>query len=107
MMVCVRGGDWFNDAPFQEGEARWSKFRKDVVRNGKKTIVLELGVGMNTPGVLRWPNEDLARKNGGKVKLVRLGLGPSAMVPDDLESDGLALSVEGDIKLALPALLKL
>ena len=105
MMLCVRGGDWFNDRPFQDGEVRWRKFRHDLLKNEKETVVLELGVGMNTPGVLRWPNEDLVRKSGGKVKLVRVGLGPSTMVPDDLEEEGLAISIEGDIKLALPSIL--
>lgn len=106
MMLCVRGGDWFNDKPFQEGEKRWRNFRHDLLANEKQTVVLELGVGMNTPGVLRWPNEDLVRKGDGRVKLVRLGLGPSAMVPNDLKEEGLAVSVEGDIKLAVPWMLK-
>lgn len=57
---------------------------------------------MNTPGVLRWPNEDLVRKGGGRVKLIRMGLGSSAAVPEDLEAGGLAVSVEGDLKVALP-----
>lgn len=105
MMLCVRGGDWFNDRPFQDGEKRWGKFRHDLLASEKETIILELGVGMNTPGVLRWPNEDLVRKGNGRIKLVRLGLGPSAMVPDDLEEEGLAASVEGDIKLAMPRIL--
>jgi O-acetyl-ADP-ribose deacetylase (regulator of RNase III)/NAD-dependent SIR2 family protein deacetylase len=106
MMLCVRGGDWFNDTPFRDGEKRWRKFRHGLLANGKQAVVLELGVGMNTPGVLRWPNEDLARRGESKVKLVRLGMGPSAMVPDDLEERGLAVSVEGDIKLAVPWILK-
>lgn len=106
MMLCVRGGDWFNDRPFQEGEKRWRKFRHELLANERDTVVLELGVGMNTPGVLRWPNEDLVRKGGGRVKLVRLGLGPSAMVPDDLEEGELAVGVEGDIILAVPRMLE-
>ncbi|KAJ4358886.1 hypothetical protein N0V95_002666 [Ascochyta clinopodiicola] len=105
MMLCVRGGEWFNDAPFREGEARWRTFRHDVLSSGKETVILELGVGMNTPGVLRWPNEDLVRKGGGRVKLVRVGLGPAAAVPADLDERGLAVSVEGDIKLAVPCML--
>ncbi|KAF3045459.1 hypothetical protein E8E12_005792 [Didymella heteroderae] len=106
MMLCVRGGDWFNDRPFQEGEKRWRKFRHNLLEKGKETLILELGVGMNTPGVLRWPNEDLVRKGNGRVKLVRLGLGSSVMVPDDLKEEGLAISVEGDIKLAMPCILE-
>ncbi|KAF2632834.1 A1pp-domain-containing protein [Macroventuria anomochaeta] len=106
MMLCVRGGNWFNDRPFQNGEMRWRKFRHDILRDEKETVILELGVGMNTPGVLRWPDEDLVRKGGGRVKLVRVGLGPSAAVPDDLEEDGLAVSIEGNIKLAVPWMLE-
>ncbi|OSS44517.1 hypothetical protein B5807_10829 [Epicoccum nigrum] len=104
VMLCVRGGDWFNDRPFRDGERRWRQFREGALDRhaGKNTVVLELGVGMNTPGVLRWPNEDLVRKGGGRVKLVRMGLGPSAAVPADLEAGGLAVSVEGDLKTALP-----
>ncbi|KAJ8112127.1 hypothetical protein OPT61_g5435 [Boeremia exigua] len=106
MMICVRGGAWFNDRPFQEGEARWRKFRQDALQNKKKIIILELGVGMNTPGVLRLPNEDLVRKGGGRVKLIRVGMGPSAVVPTDLEVNGLAISIEGGIQLAVPWILK-
>lgn len=105
MMLCVRGGDWFNDRPFKEGEKRWQKFMQDLAANEKQTLILELGVGMNTPGVLRWPNEDMVRKGEGRVKLVRVGLGLSAIVPEDLEEEGLGISVEGDIKLSIPWML--
>ncbi|KAF2997383.1 hypothetical protein E8E13_004722 [Curvularia kusanoi] len=105
MMLCVRGGNWFNDQPFKDGEARWRKFKHDVLQQARNTVVLELGVGMNTPGVLRWPNEDLVREGAGRVKLVRVGLGPSAAVPGDLQAKGVAVSVEGDLKLALPWIL--
>jgi hypothetical protein len=102
-MLCVRGGEWFNDRPFRDGEERWREFRQGVLdQHAGDTVVLELGVGMNTPGVLRWPNEELVREGGGRVKLIRMGLGPSAAVPEDLEEGGLAVSVEGDLKVALP-----
>lgn len=103
VMLCVRGGEWFNDRPFRDGEERWREFRQGVLdQHAGDTVVLELGVGMNTPGVLRWPNEELVREGGGRVKLIRMGLGPSAAVPEDLEEGGLAVSVEGDLKVALP-----
>ncbi|OAL56813.1 macro domain-like protein [Pyrenochaeta sp. DS3sAY3a] len=105
MMICVRGGSWFNDRPFQAGEARWKDFKRGVLQSEKETVILELGVGMNTPGVLRWPNEEFVRQGNGKVRLVRMGIGPSVMVPEDLEEQGLAVSIEGDIKAALPRLL--
>lgn len=106
MMICVRGGNWFNETPFKSGETRYRNFRRDVLGGDGSTVVLELGVGMNTPGVLRWPNEDLVRKGGGKVKLVRMGVGPAMMVPSDLEEQGMAVCVEGDIKYGVPALLE-
>lgn len=105
MMLCVRGGNWFNDRPFRDGEATWRKFRHDLLQGTRNAVILELGVGMNTPGVLRWPNEDLVRKGDGRVKLVRAGLGPSAAVPSDLEAEGVAVGVEGDLKIALPRIL--
>ncbi|WYZ44916.1 hypothetical protein EsH8_VIII_000232 [Colletotrichum jinshuiense] len=98
MNICVRAGNWFNEAPFQDGEKRWRDFRQNVVRReDRTTVILELGVGMSTPGVLRWPNEDLVMRGGGRVKLVRVGMGPETAVPWDLEEDGLATSIDGDI----------
>lgn len=107
MMLCVRGGNWFNECPFQDGEARWRKFRQSILQQQRVTVILELGVGMNTPGVLRWPNEDLVRKGGGRVRLVRAGLGPSVAVPADLEEDDLAICIEGDLKLTVARMLTL
>ncbi|TDZ19986.1 Protein-ADP-ribose hydrolase [Colletotrichum orbiculare MAFF 240422] len=98
MMICVRAGGWFNETPFEEGEMRWKEFRDKVMaRRDKTTVILELGVGMSTPGVLRWPDEDLVVRGGGRVKLVRVGMGPEAAVPWELEDAGLATSIDGDI----------
>ena len=69
-------------------------------------VILELGVGMNTPGVLRWPNEDLVARSGGTVKLIRVGLGAEAMVPWEQEDQGLSTFIQGDIQRAIPLLLK-
>ncbi|KAL1872376.1 hypothetical protein Daus18300_004346 [Diaporthe australafricana] len=98
MNICVRAGDWFNEMPFQEGEKRWRRFRRDTVLSGEKTtVILELGAGMSTPGVLRWPNEDLVNRGRGRVKLVRVGLGSETAVPWDLDEAKLATSIDGDI----------
>ncbi|KAL0944908.1 appr-1-p processing enzyme family protein [Colletotrichum truncatum] len=106
MNICVRAGRWFNERPFQEGESRWNQFQKDVVNRGnKETVILELGVGMSTPGVLRWPNEDIVVRSGGRVKLVRVGKGPETAVPWDLEDAGLATSIDGDISTVISELL--
>lgn len=106
MNICVRAGDWFNEVPFQDGERRWRQFRSDTLLSGKKTtVILELGAGMSTPGVLRWPNEDSVARGRGKVKLIRVGLGPETAVPWDLDEAGLAISIDGDISAVVRELL--
>lgn len=107
MFICVRAADWFNDRPYRDGEARWKRFRRQVLDTRKRTVILELGVGMNTPGVLRWPNEDLLGRGEGRVRLIRVGLGPHAVVPFELEEEGLATCIDGDIKGALAQILPL
>ncbi len=44
------------------------------VGNDGLAVILALGAGMSTPGVLRWPNEDLVSRGHGKMKLIRIGL---------------------------------
>lgn len=106
MNICVRAGDWFNEVPFQDGERRWKKFRRDTVLGGEKTtVVLELGAGMSTPGVLRWPNEDLVARGRGRVRLIRVGLGPETAVPRGQDEAGLAISIDGDISAVVRELL--
>ncbi|KAI7787505.1 appr-1-p processing enzyme family protein [Diaporthe eres] len=106
MSICVRAGDWFNEVPFQDGERRWKKFRRGTVVGGEKTtVILELGAGMSTPGVLRWPNEDLVARGRGRARLIRVGLGPETAVPWDLDEAGLAISIDGDISAVVRELL--
>jgi O-acetyl-ADP-ribose deacetylase (regulator of RNase III)/NAD-dependent SIR2 family protein deacetylase len=106
MNICVRAGDWFNEVPFQDGERGWKQFRKDTLLSSEKsTVILELGAGMSTPGVLRWSNEDLVARGRGRVKLIRVGLGPETAVPWDLDEAGLAISIDGDISAVVGELL--
>ncbi|KAJ4424593.1 hypothetical protein N0V82_000724 [Gnomoniopsis sp. IMI 355080] len=107
VVICVRGGQYFNELPFAAGEQRWKAFLRDYVRKpGKKTVVLELGVGMNTAGVLRWPNEQFVRTSRGTVKLIRVGLGPSGYMDWDIEEGGNAVGIPGDIATVAPYLLQ-
>lgn len=106
LTLCVRGGSYFNDAPFEAQEDAWYEFLEEIEgsSNGKKAVILEIGVGMNTAGVLRWPNEELVKESGRRFRLVRVGLGPSASVPFELMEEGLAVVVEGDIGSAVKLL---
>ena len=48
----------------------------------EKTLLLELGVGFNTPAIIRFPFEKMVKENGG-WSLVRLNL-REAIVPESL-----------------------
>ncbi|KAM0347684.1 hypothetical protein ACHAPU_004698 [Fusarium lateritium] len=105
MSICVRAGSWFNSAPYAEGEMQWKAWKSRILGEKKKLVMLELGVGMNTPGVLRWPNEDLVARSDGLVKLIRVGLGAEATVPWEQEDVGLSTCIQGDIERVVPILL--
>ncbi|OGM40636.1 ganglioside induced differentiation associated protein [Aspergillus bombycis] len=107
LTLCVRGGDYFNSAPFRTQEHKWKQYIEDVASNldGRRAVILELGVGLNTPAVLRWPNEELVEDslNPG-FRLIRAGIGASGCAPWDLEERDLAVGIEGDLGLVVEAL---
>ncbi|KAE8402549.1 hypothetical protein BDV37DRAFT_295375 [Aspergillus pseudonomiae] len=107
LTLCVRGGDYFNPAPFRGQERKWKQYMDDVASNldGRRAVILELGVGLNTPAVLRWPNEELVGdlSNPG-FRLIRAGVGASGCAPWDLEEQDLAVGIEGDLGLVVEAL---
>ena len=109
LTLCVRGGDYFNQAPFMSQEREYARFLqrvssdvgKGVTADGKattKAVILELGVGMNTPSVLRWANEELVEEapNDG-IRLIRAGLDAAGCAPWELEEEGLAVGIAGDL----------
>lgn len=106
LFMCVRAGAWFNELPYAGGEARYREFLIHAADEEKKAVILELGVGMNTPSVLRWHNEDLARLGEGNVKLIRAGLEAAGVVDFELVDAGLAVGIDGDIGDVVDALVK-
>lgn len=109
LTLCVRGGDYFNSGPFRGQERVWQGFVEELDneegRDVGGTVILELGVGLNTPGVLRWPNEDLVSESSSRqFRLIRVGMEASGCVPWDLEEQGLAVGITGDIGVALELL---
>ncbi|KAF7292505.1 putative appr-1-p processing enzyme family protein [Mycena kentingensis (nom. inval.)] len=89
VFLNVRGGAWFLQTP-QEGErATYDAFLRNCAAGRKKLVLLELGCGFNTPSVIRWPGERMARIGAGKVTLVRVnGSARDARVPPDLGKSG-------------------
>ncbi|OWZ15033.1 Phosphatase like proteins to the carbon terminal domain of histone macroH2A1 [Phytophthora megakarya] len=74
MFLLLRVDDSFLQSALEEGRAVYDKWLSGVLdqvrNNGKKLVILEVGAGFNTPGVLRLPNERIAYTDG--VQLVRV-----------------------------------
>ncbi|KAK1148160.1 hypothetical protein N8T08_010802 [Aspergillus melleus] len=89
----------------RDGDVNHYTISDALVKEEPQIVILELGVGLNTPGVLRWPNEELLESSPGRsFRLVRAGIGASACVPWDLEEQGLAVGLAGDLNAVVHAL---
>ncbi|EGZ06720.1 hypothetical protein PHYSODRAFT_252048 [Phytophthora sojae] len=70
----LREDDTFIDSGVAEDRARYEQWLDRVMEQvqdyGKKLVILEVGIGFNTPGVLRIPDEQFALQDG--VQLVRV-----------------------------------
>lgn len=74
-------------------------------------VILELGVGLNTPGVLKWSNEDLVENNNtpeeeGRFRLIHAGIGAAGSTLWELEERDLAVGIAGDLSGIVPALVE-
>ncbi|GAA5860453.1 hypothetical protein JCM1840_000262 [Sporobolomyces johnsonii] len=93
VFLNVRGGDWFDEGP-THGQGQEARYEAQVealldaakAKDGGFVLLLELGVGFNTPSVVRWPSEELIEKYGkdGRIRLVRVNA-RDAEVPFELE----------------------
>ncbi|KAE9399102.1 macro domain-like protein [Gymnopus androsaceus JB14] len=100
MFICVRANDSFNDIRFREGEQHYAQFLEMCKSSGKRLVVLEIGAGWNTPGVLRRISEELVEADA--ASLVRIGIKGSELVPWGLDG---AVGIEGDAKKVVEMLL--
>ena len=78
------------DRAWHEAEDRFGRFLSEC-RNGK-TVLLELGVGFNTPTIIRFPFEKLTREHEN-ISLVRLSRS-KAMVPADLGERAIGINAD-------------
>jgi len=82
MAMNLRVDDHFvEDAAWHEAERRFGVFLSEA--QDKKLVLVELGVGFNTPTIIRFPFEKLAREHEN-ISLVRLNIGDGATVPASL-----------------------
>ncbi|KAL3462137.1 hypothetical protein BJX64DRAFT_299768 [Aspergillus heterothallicus] len=116
LTLCVRGGDYFNAAPFEAQEREYERFIEHVSASiakttdkddaGPKAVILELGVGMNTPSVLRWANDEFVEQSPTRgFRLIRAGLDAAGCAPWNLEEEGVAVGISGDINAVLQLLI--
>lgn len=92
MGMHLRADAYFvEDAAWHEAAARYADFLEKM--ETKKGVLLELGVGFNTPGIIRFPFEKMTLENG-KLSLVRLNRDEAA-VPEGLGAR--AVGIGGDM----------
>lgn len=77
-MNLRKDGHFVQDAAWYRAEKLFSEYLSEAVH--KKLVLLELGVGFNTPTIIRFPFEKLVREHKN-ISLIRLNLG-AAVVPE-------------------------
>lgn len=81
MDVNLRHNEYFvQDASWHDASARFSAFLEKL--EGKPLLCLELGVGFNTPGIIRYPFEKIVYRNE-KATLVRLNRDEARGLPEN------------------------
>ena len=91
MAMNLRSDNYFvEDEDWHTAEERFSRFLSEC--RGKKTVLLELGVGFNTPTIIRFPFEKLLREQEN-IRLVRLSRS-KAIVPASLSDRAVGLNAD-------------
>jgi NAD-dependent SIR2 family protein deacetylase len=88
VFLNVRGGRWFVEKPYQAQMERWRHWINE--KSNERLLLMDIGSGFNTPGVIRWPMERLALQVPA-ARLVRINL-QDAHVPRELGPRGLSVS---------------
>ena len=96
MTMNLRTDDTFvQDRGWYEAAGRYREFAESAMRG--RTLYLELGVGYNTPGIIKYPFWRMAADNR-RSRYVSISLG-TCQVPDGLA--GRSLGLDMDIRTAL------
>ena len=91
MDMNLRKDDYFvQDSAWYEAERRFGEF---VTRSlDRKLVLFELGVGFNTPTIIRFPFEKLTREHDN-ITLIRLNL-DQAVIPESLGSRVIGINAD-------------
>ena len=90
-MNLRKDGYFVQDSAWYEAERNFSEFVTNAMDS--KLVLLELGVGFNTPTIIRFPFEKMTREHAN-ITLIRLNLG-QAVVPESLGNR--AIGIEADM----------
>jgi NAD-dependent SIR2 family protein deacetylase len=71
VFMNVRGGYWFIEEPYKDQSDRFAQWISRT--RERRLLIIELGVGFNTPGVIRWPMEHIVYTSPD-ARLVRVNL---------------------------------
>ena len=92
MTMHLRCDQYFvEDESWHEAAGRYADFLEKI--ENKKGLLLELGVGFNTPAIIRFPFERMVRENSN-LSLIRLNMN-EAVVPESLGNR--AIGMNGDM----------
>lgn len=101
MEMNLRSDQYFvQDEHWYAAERRFGEFLSECL--DRKTVLLELGVGFNTPTIIRFPFEKLAREHEN-ISLIRLNLN-EAVVPQSL--GGRAVGINADMAQSIGDIVK-
>lgn len=101
MEMNLRSDQYFvEDEAWHEAEKRFGEYLSEC--EDKKTVLLELGVGFNTPTIIRFPFEKLMREHQN-MSLIRLNL-DEAVVPEAFGER--AVGINEDMGRSIADLLK-
>lgn len=98
MNMNLRIDQYFvQDEEWYMAEKRFGAFLSEAISSGRKICLLELGVGFNTPTIIRFPFEKLTRENE-QISLLRLNLN-EAVIPEHLGAR--AVGINADIERSI------
>lgn len=99
MAMHLRCDQYFvEDDPWHESDKRFGRFLANHMED--KMVLLELGVGFNTPTIIRFPFENLLREHKN-ISLIRLNL-DEAVIPESMGTQ--AVGINGDLGKTLEAI---
>jgi hypothetical protein len=95
MFFCVRGGDWFIESAFDKQRHAYHDFiHRAINKKDQLFTIIEIGVGFNTPSVLRWPMDKLV-SDFPNVRLIRINI-HAPDVPVHARKEKRAIGFDGD-----------